>query len=547
MPTKAATTRWLTVVAPWLPIVMLVVSASVAFILAGRVVDGGQSAVWWVSASVAVGLAAARSPGGGLLLLVFLLPAVTYVRYDTWLGKDLPTVIAAAVVVGAALNPAARWGQLLRDARRQVATPVLAFAAVLAVSTVLVLLQRSPFVTTVVGWRLTGGVFAGAWPELRPQSTGPILRAGGFLLGPLCGVLCLSFLRQGQRDAALCRVSREAVVAAFLLACAANFGVACGQVFVPGFPIATLYPPVAGLFHNAGGLAQLMTLAAPVALAVSLGPTRMGWLRPLAVVTVVLVAVLFVPIQQRAAHVGVAIGVACMLGSVGLLHARRDRGGFRRVVTVTAVVAGLLVAGLAIAVPRTADWQPVRTAIRDAPFSTAWLGTGLRQETNRMAFFMVGDRPFGGYGIGGFEAALPAYYDQYGPLVRRYDHSLLNHPLHMAVDFGAFGFVANLWLLGAFVFPPIRAVVRGARRRAGHAAIDPTAIGCLAGAGAALVLSIWSAEWLYDPPISIPAFTLLALAAAPIAPAEDTRRRGVTVWSTLALPMGHALMFVLGV
>ena len=546
MPTKAATTRWLTVVAPWLPIVMLVVSASVAFILAGRVVDGGQSAVWWVSASVAVGLAAARSPGGGLLLLVFLLPAVPYVRYDTWLGKDLPTVIAAAVVVGAALNPAARWGQLLRDARRQVATPVLAFAAVLAVSTVLVLLQRSPFVTTVVGWRLTGGVFAGAWPELQPQSTGPILRAGGFLLGPLFGLLVLSFLRK-DRDGALGPVNREAVVSAFLLTSAANLGVACGQVFVPGFPIATLYQPVAGLFHNAGGLAQLMTLAAPVALAVSLGPTRIWWLRPLAVVTVVLVAVLFVPIQQRAAHVGVTTGVACMLGLVGWLLARRDRSGFRRVVAVTAVVAVLFVAGLAVAVTRTADWQPVRSAIRDAPFSTAWLGTGLRQETNRMAFFMVGDRPFGGYGIGGFGAALPAYYDEYGPLVRRYDHSLLNHPLHMAVDFGAFGFVANLWLLGAFVFPPIRAVVRGARRRSGHAAIDPTAIGCLAGAGAALVLSIWSAEWLYDPPISIPAFTLLALAAAPIAPAEDTRRRGVAVWSILALPMGHALMFVLGV
>lgn len=546
MPTKAATTRWLTVVAPWLPIVMLVVSASVAFILAGRVVDGGQSAVWWVSASVAVGLAAARSPGGGLLLLVFLLPAVPYVRYDTWLGKELPTVIAAAVVVGAALNPAARWGQLLRDARRQVATPVLAFAAVLAVSTVLVLLQRSPFVTTVVGWRLTGGVFAGAWPELQPQSTGPILRAGGFLLGPLFGLLVLSFLRK-DRDGALGPVNREAVVSAFLLTSAANLGVACGQVFVPGFPIATLYQPVAGLFHNAGGLAQLMTLAAPVALAVSLGPTRIWWLRPLAVVTVVLVAVLFVPIQQRAAHVGVTTGVACMLGLVGWLLARRDRSGFRRVVAVTAVVAVLFVAGLAVAVTRTADWQPVRSAIRDAPFSTAWLGTGLRQETNRMAFFMVGDRPFGGYGIGGFEAALPAYYDEYGPLVRRYDHSLLNHPLHMVVDFGAFGFVANLWLLGAFVLSPIRAVVAGVGRWAGTAATDPLAIGCLAGAGAALVLSIWSAEWLYDPPISIPAFTLLALAAAPIAPAEDTRRRGVAVWSILAFPMGHALMFVLGV
>ena len=135
-----------------------------------------------------------------------------------------------------------------------------------------------------------------------------------------------------------------------------------------------------------------------------------------------------------------------------------------------------------------------------------------------------------------------------GPLVRRYDHSLLNHPLHMAVDFGAFGFVANLWLLGAFVFPPIRAVVPAVR---GAELATPRSIQRRSGVSRAR-----GRRWFCrsGPPngcttrrSASPAFTLLALAAAPIAPAEDTRRRGVTVWSTLALPMGHALMFVLGV
>ena len=453
----AAAPRWLKRVAPWLPIAMLVVSASVTFILYSLQLGAGLSALGWVAASLAAGLAAARSPGRTLMALVFLLPVVPYVRYDTWLGKDLPFVIATAVLVGATLSPKAHWNQLLQDRRRYVATPILVFAALLAVSVVLVLLRRSPFIATLTGAGWTMDYFASDWVELQPQSTSPILRGGSFLLGPVAGLVFLSFLTSA-RDKGQALVTRERLLVAFLLTSALNLGVACGQVFVPTFPIPTLFDRVSGLFHNPAGLALLMTLAAPVALAVSLRPTQIGWLRPLAIVNVLLIVLMFVPIQQRSAHLGVATGVACMLAASGLLFARSNKNSFRRVMAVAAVVAVLLVLVFASVFVRSTRWQQVRTAISDAPLSTAWLGIGLRQETNRMAFFMVGDRPLGGYGIGGFEAALPAYYDRYGPLVHRYEHSLLNHPLLMVVDLGVFGLVANLWLLGAFVLPPLRTV-----------------------------------------------------------------------------------------
>ena len=40
---------------------------------------------------------------------------------------------------------------------------------------------------------------------------------------------------------------------------------------------------------------------------------------------------------------------------------------------------------------------------------------------------------------------------------------ILNHPLHMLVDVGVFGFVANLWLLGAFLVPPAAGAPRAHR------------------------------------------------------------------------------------
>ena len=400
------------------------------------------------------------------------------------------------------------------------------------------------------GWRVAGGGWAGGyfasdWVELRAQSTGPILRVGGFLLGPVGGLVLLSFLKHGHGGERHL-VSREAVIAAFLLASALNFGVACGQAFIPGFPIPTLYDPVSGFFHNPVGLAQLMTLAAPVALAVSLHPIRIGWLRPLAVVTLALIGVLFLPIGQRSAHLGVATGLACMLTATGFRVARSNKVALSRHLVVTGIVGVLLVVGLAGAFARTGQWREVGTAISKAPLSTAWLGIGLRRETNRMAFFMVGDRPFGGYGIGGFEAALPAYYERYGPLERQYDHALLNHPLHMLVDLGVLGLAANLWLLGAFFVPPLWAVFAGTRSAERQAAGDLLALGCVVAVGAALFLSLWTAEWLYDAPINVPAFMLLALAASTCTTADGTPRR-TRGWTILALPLGHTVMFLLGI
>ena len=480
-----------------------------------------------------------------MLALICLLPIVPYLRYDAWLGKSLPAVFATAVLAGASLNSRASWSGLLRDARHRVATPTLAFTAILAVSIGLVLLQRSPFVATLTGGGWAGGYFASDWVELRAQSTGPILRAGGFLLGPVGGLVLLSFLKHGHGGERHL-VSREAVIAAFLLASALNFGVACGQAFIPGFPIPTLYDPVSGFFHNPVGLAQLMTLAAPVALAVSLYPIRIGWLRPLAVVTLALIGVLFLPIGQRSAHLGVATGLACMLTATGFRVARSNKVALSRHLVVTGIVGVLLVVGLAGAFARTGQWREVGTAISKAPLSTAWLGIGLRRETNRMAFFMVGDRPFGGYGIGGFEAALPAYYERYGPLERQYDHALLNHPLHMLVDLGVLGLAANLWLLGAFFVPPLWAVFAGTRSAERQAAGDLLALGCVVAVGAALFLSLWTAEWLYDAPINVPAFMLLALAASTCTTADGTPRR-TRGWTILALPLGHTVMFLLGI
>ena len=525
---------------------MLVVSTTVALILRLRVEGGGISAVLWPTALLAAGLASARWPVRAIVSLLFLLPVTPYVRYETWLGKSLPAVFSAAVLVGVALSHASTWSRLLRDRRGRLATPILTFAAILAMSIVLVLLHRSPFFLGLTGAAWVQGVFARDWVTLLPQSTLPILRGGWFLLGPLAGLALLSLLTP-ERGTVGGRISRDGVIGALLLTSLLNLGVACGQVYIPGFPLETLRGPVSGLFHNPNGLSLLMTLAAPVALAVSLRPHRIGWLRPVAFVTLVLVILMFVPIRQRSAHLGVITGITCTLATLGLLLARRDRKGFRQVMTLTTAIVVLLVFGVASAFERTGQWQQVRSAVRDAPLSAVWLGIGQRQELNQMAFYMVGDRPLGGYGIGGFDAALPAYYERYGPSVRLYDyHSALNHPLHVAVDLGIVGLGANLWLLGAFVLPPIRKLFARAYSVESAADVDPISVGCVAAGGAAFLLSIWVGEWMYDAPLSVAAFMLLALAA----PSPEMRTDAtptVAVWAILALPLVHGVLFVLGV
>ena len=532
--------------APWLPIAMLLASVAVTLILRVRVGGFGLSCASWASSLLLVGLASVRWPAYALSALVCLLPVAAYLRYDTWLGKSSDSLFSAVILVGVALSRDLNWRVLLRGRQRQVAVPTLAFSAVLGLSVAVVLLQRSPFFASVMGSGWTGGVFAPDWVTLLPQSTLPVVRAGRFLLGPMAGLVFLSFFAP-ERDAARGHARRDTILTVFLLTSAVHFAVACGQVYVPGFPIATLREPVSGFFHNPVGLSLLMTLAAPVALAVSLGPARIRWLRPLAAVTVVLIALLFIPIRQRSANLGVAAGIIGMLVATGLLLVRNDRRRFWRIVAAAVVVAVLLAVGLAEAVARDRQWREALTAIADSPLSAAWLGVGVRGETNRLAVLMVADRPLGGLGLGGFEAALPAYYDRYGPAVQRYDyHSILNHPLHMLVDVGVFGFVANLWLLGAFLVPPLRALLARTAPRADEADLDTVAIGCTAGGAAVFFVSIWTGEWMYDAVIGITTFVLLAL-ARPASPLHEGRRGAPAIWAIVVLPMGHVLTLALGV
>ena len=534
----------LTSVAPWVPVALLSASTGVAFLLKGREFGMTLSAYAWISAAVVAGLASTRTPRVMLIALVFFVPIALYFRYDTWLGHALPSVFAAAVLVGVSLSKEAAWGQLLRGSRRFVATAVLAFALLLGLSMVLVLLQRSPAVLGLLGRGEASGLFASGWTELRPQNTFPIVRGGGFLLGPVAGLAFLSFMTHTRRegDGGL---GREDLLAALLLTSALNLVIAFGQIYVAGFPVESLYPSPAGLFHNPVGLAQLMTLAAPIALALSLRPTQRRWLRSLALVTVVLVAVVFIPIQQRSAHLGVTTGVVGLLMGSAIIFSRKTGKDFRRIVVTAAVASVLLAAGLAGAYLRTPQWQQSRAAISEAPTSVAWLGIGLRGETNRMAFFMAGDRPLGGYGVGGFETALGSYYDRYDPIERRWNHALLNHPLHMVVDFGVFGLAANVLVFGAFLWPGRRRSP-SADSTDGNREVDVTNVGCVSAVGALLFLSIWTGEWLYDASISIPAFMLLALVASTWA---HSGREGLAVpaWMIVALPLGHALMFALAV
>ena len=106
----------------------------------------------------------------------------------------------------------------------------------------------------------------------------------------------------------------------------------------------------AGLFYNPVGLAELMTLATPVALALSLQPGGSRWRRPLALATLVGVALVFVPIEQRSAHLGVAAGVSGFLALAWITAARRTGLGRRRLVALAGVAVVLLVVSLGFGV-----------------------------------------------------------------------------------------------------------------------------------------------------------------------------------------------------
>ena len=240
-------------------------------------------------------------------------------------------------------------------------------------------------------------------------------------------------------------------------------------------------------------------------------------------------------------HLGVVVGTASFLAAAWLGLARSPGEEYRRVARVGAVAAVVLAVGLGAAVLRTQQWGDAASAILAEPVSVAWLGEGLRLETNRMALFMVGDRPLGGYGIGGFEAArsppttsATARWSVVGGT------RLLNHPLHMQVDFGVVGLATNLWMVGAFVIPGIR-VVRHTLK-ANRAGPDLVTVGCLAGAGSLLFLSIWTGEWLYDAAISVPAFMLLAATGTGVGPI----RAFASSWTVATPAAAHAILFALG-
>lgn len=538
---SAGNDRWPVRLVLWLPVALVAAAAGVDVILRMRVGGAGFDALLWTAALCAAAGIATRSPGRAVLLLIFLLPCVPYLRYDTWPGKALPPALAGGVLAGVALSRTVSWSQLLRDRRRNLALPVLAFATVLAVSILLVLVHRSPTLAPLAPW--IGGLGPGD-VDLLPQTTLPILRSGGFLLGPVAALAVLALLRS-DRGSDQPVLTRDQLIGAFLVTSVVNMSVACGQAFIPGFPLPG-HRDVSGLFHNPVGLALLMTMAAPVALMVSLRPGRIGWLRPLAVAALIGVALLFLQVNERSTHVGVTMAVA---GAVAAMWLGAGTGWLqtrRRTLVVTAAAALLLAVGLVGAMlPQTSEWRRVGAVIGDAPLSDVWLGMGQRQETNRLAFAMVSDRPLGGLGMGGFDAALPAYYELHGPPVRRYEyHSILNHPLHMWVDLGIAGLAANLWLLGAFVAPGLVAAVAGANRRNVGAGIDSTAGGCLAGTCTFLLLSIWTGEWVYDASTGVLAFVLLALSVPDRDPVAGDRRVPAR-WFIVGLPLVHALAFAL--
>jgi len=525
------------------PIAVLLMGGAVALVLAGHTAGAGPSAAGWILALFAAGVAGFSRPGWTLVMLVGVLPITPYLRYSTWIGGLLPEAVAAFCLTGAALSPSLRLNRSLEDERGPIAAPTVAFASLLLLSVVLVLLQRSPFVATLIG----GGVFANHWASLGSQSTLPVLRACGLLVGPVAGLVGLSLWRRREPHSGL---EPEQLVTVVLVSGLISLLVACGQAFVPNFPVPSLFPGVSGFYHNPVGLALLMTLIAPLAVVVSFDASRQGRLRPLGFATLITGWLVFVSIGQRSAHLGVALGVTVALTGWAVISVRRGRADARRVLVVAAISFALLVVGLALGVSRTAQWQQSLSTLVDSPISTRWLGIGERGETNRMAFLMVAERPLGGYGIGGFEAALPAFYyqvvlsqERYGPLARGSEHSILNHPLHMAVDFGVFGLVGNLWLLAAFLVPAVGSVSRSAGLQPLDRG-DLLGLGCAAGFGSALLLSIWTGEWMYDAAVSVPAFSLISIAL--IATPSGGRHRLAARWAMVALPLGHALMFVFG-
>ena len=192
MLTEIVPTRWLKHVAPWLPIAILVSSACVAFAVQARA-EGVRPRSGRVAGRFSVGHSCRRQSSWSLHAHPDLPVANRSVPPIRRLAREEPaTGFCDCSTRRRLAELPASWSGLLRDARHRVATPTLAFTAILAVSIGLVLLQRSPFVATLTGggWRVAGG------PEVTSPATGlscerraPVRSSelGGFCLGRSAG------------------------------------------------------------------------------------------------------------------------------------------------------------------------------------------------------------------------------------------------------------------------------------------------------------------------------------------------------------------------
>ena len=83
----------------------------------------------------------------------------------------------------------------------------------------------------------------------------------------------------------------------------------------------------------------------------------------------VLVVLMFVPIRQRSAHLGIVTAMVCMLAASGLLCARSDKRLFRQIIAAAVAVSVLLALWLVGAFARTTQWRATQAAISNAPLS----------------------------------------------------------------------------------------------------------------------------------------------------------------------------------
>ena len=128
-------------------------------------------------------------------------------------------------------------------------------------------------------------------------------------------------------------------------------------------------------------------------------------------------------------------------------------------------------------------------------FSQSAFGSEGRAEVYRLTASMIADRPFAGHGLGAFQDALPAYYDQFRPLRKPF---LYAHSLY-ADGVAELGVPAAILLFAAVGFIVIQCA-RGAVRRRSRDRVF-----CIAALGASAAIGV---HGLIDNPLSLPAVAL---------------------------------------